>query len=74
MGTSTTAMAPVGPETCRFDPPKIPATSPATMAVVSPTAAPSPVVMPNASARGRATTPTVNPATTSPRHDERRPR
>ena len=74
MGTSTTVIAPVGPETCRLDPPNTPATNPATMAVVSPTAAPRPVVMPKARASGSATTPTVRPATTSPRHDERRPR
>ena len=36
MGTSTTAMAPVGPETCTDDPPKTAATIPATMAVTIP--------------------------------------
>ena len=66
-------MAPVGPETWMPEPPKIPATRPATMAVVKPAAAPSPVVMPNARASGSATTPTVNPATTSPRHDRATP-
>ena len=35
-GTSTTVIAPVGPETCTFEPPKTAATRPATMAVMSP--------------------------------------
>ncbi len=67
-------MAPVGPETCTSEPPRKPATNPATIAVVSPAAAPSPVVMPKASARGRATTATVRPATTSSFQDRERPR
>ena len=66
-------MAPVGPDTCTFEPPKTAATTPATIAVMSPAVAPSPVVMPNASARGSATTPTVTPARMSPFHDCRRP-
>ena len=33
IGTSTTVIAPVGPETCTWLPPKIAATVPATMAV-----------------------------------------
>ena len=36
IGASTTAMAPVGPETCTDDPPKTAATMPATMAVMIP--------------------------------------
>ncbi len=35
-------MAPVGPETWRFDPPKTAATRPATIAVISPADAPTP--------------------------------
>lgn len=64
-GTRTTVIAPVGPDTWTLEPPKTAATSPATIAVVSPAAAPSPVVMPKARARGSATTPTVRPATRS---------
>ena len=74
IGASTTAMAPVGPDTWTFDPPKTAATSPATTAVVSPAAAPTPELMPNASASGRATTPTVTPARASRRQDVRSPR
>ncbi len=66
-------MAPVGPDTWTFEPPKMPATRPATMAVVSPAAAPNPVVIPNAKDSGNATTPTVTPATRSPRQDRARP-
>ena len=73
IGTNTTAMAPVGPETCTDDPPKTAATIPATMAVMIPAVAPTPEATPNPKARGRATTPTVNPARRSPRHDWRRP-
>src|SRR5258705_520552 len=36
MGTSTTVMAPVGPDTCTFEPPNTVATRPATTAVMSP--------------------------------------
>ena len=67
-------MAPVGPDTWRSEPPNTPATSPATMAVVSPTAGLRPAAMAKARARGRATTPTVMPATTSPFHECRSPR
>lgn len=49
--------------------PKIPATKPATIAVIRPAVAPSPIVIPNASASGNATTLTVTPATTSPRQE-----
>jgi hypothetical protein len=66
-------MAPVGPDTCTLEPPKIAATTPATIAVMSPTSAPSPVVMPKANASGSATMPTVTPATTSWRHEVRSP-
>ena len=41
-GSSTTVMAPVGPDTCRWLPPNTAATTPATMAVTSPAAAPTP--------------------------------
>ncbi|MEZ5261853.1 MAG: hypothetical protein R2755_08755 [Acidimicrobiales bacterium] len=71
IGTRTTVMAPVGPETCSDDPPNTAATRPATMAVVNPEAAPSPEVTPKARARGSATTPTVSPASRSARHDAR---
>ena len=67
-------MAPVGPDTCRFDPPKTAATSPATIAVVSPAAGLKPAEMANAKASGSATTPTVMPAKTSPFHEEPSPR
>jgi hypothetical protein len=59
---STTVIAPVGPDTCRREPPKIAATAPATTAVASPTTGPTPVAMLKASASGKATTPTVAPA------------
>src|SRR5437868_3645105 len=39
-GTSTTVIAPVGPDTCTFEPPNTAATTPATMAVTSPACAP----------------------------------
>ena len=67
MGTRTTVIAPVGPETWTSDPPKIAATSPAMMAVASPASAPRPLATPNPSARGSATMPTVRPATKSAR-------
>ena len=67
-GPSTTTMAPVGPETCTFEPPKIAATNPATIAVTSPLSAPAPELTPKASASGNATIPTVTPDSTSPRH------
>src|SRR3954468_6870568 len=70
-GTSTTVIAPVGPDTCRFDPPKMAATAPAITAVISPACAPSPEVTPNANANGNATTATVNPATRSRRGPRR---
>lgn len=73
MGTRTTVIAPVGPDTWTFEPPNTATTRPATIAVISPAAAPRPVVMPNASASGSATTPTVRPAITSPFHDDRSP-
>lgn len=70
-GSSTTVIAPVGPETCRWLPPKIAATRPATMAVISPAAAPAPDATPKPNASGRATTPTVTPAIRSRAHDRR---
>jgi hypothetical protein len=73
IGASTTTMAPVGPETCTFDPPKTAATRPATIAVMSPASAPAPELTPKASASGSATMPTVRPATRSARQLERRP-
>lgn len=72
-GSSTTVMAPVGPDTCRWLPPNTAATTPATMAVTSPAAAPTPEATPKPSANGRATTPTVTPASRSLAQDERRP-
>ena len=60
-------MAPVGPETCTFEPPKIAAMSPATIAVMRPASALSPELTPKPSASGSATMPTVTPATRSPR-------
>ena len=72
-GASTTAIAPVGPDTWTCEPPNTAATSPATTAVTSPAAAPTPELMPNASASGSATTPTVRPASTSRRHDRDSP-
>ena len=66
-------MAPVGPETCRLDPPKTAATRPATIAQTRPAAAPRPLVIPKARASGSATTPTVTPATTSAGQDRRSP-
>ena len=67
MGARTTTIAPVGPETCTLDPPNTAAMTPATIAVMSPAAAPAPEAMPNPSARGSATIPTVSPASRSPR-------
>ena len=67
MGTSTTVMAPVGPETWNREPPKIAATTPATTAVINPAVAPMPDETPNPSASGNATMPTVRPAMTSRR-------
>ncbi len=61
-GTSTTVIAPVGPDTCTLEPPNTAATSPATIAVTNPACAPRPVAMPNPSASGSATTPTVTPS------------
>jgi hypothetical protein len=74
IGASTTTMAPVGPDTCTFEPPNTAATSPATIAVTNPLAAPAPELTPNARASGSATTPTVMPATRSPFHVRRRSR
>ena len=62
-------MAPVGPETWTWEPPMTAATSPATIAVMSPASAPTPELTPNASASGNATMPTVIPASTSVRQD-----
>ena len=61
-GASTTTMAPVGPDTWTWEPPKIAAISPATIAVIRPASAPTPEEMPKPSARGSATIPTVSPA------------
>jgi hypothetical protein len=67
IGTSTTVIAPVGPETWRLDPPKAAAIAPAITAVVSPAAAPRPEEIPNPSASGSATIATVRPAIRSRR-------
>ena len=66
IGPSTTTMAPVGPDTCTFEPPNTAAITPAMIAVTRPLSAPAPELTPNASARGRATMPTVTPAMRSP--------
>ena len=71
MGPSTTTIAPVGPDTWMFEPPNTAATSPATIAVMSPASAPAPELTPNASASGSATMPTVRPAMRSPFHVRR---
>ena len=73
IGASTTVIAPVGPDTWTCDPPNTAATRPATTAVTRPAAAPTPELIPNASASGNATTPTVTPARTSRRHECPRP-
>ena len=73
MGTSTTAMAPVGPDTWTDDPPNTAATMPATIAVTMPAVAPPPRRRRSPGREGRATTPTVSPASKSPRHERRRP-
>ena len=67
IGSSTTTIAPVGPETCTFDPPKTAASRPATIAVIRPCSAVSPELTPKPSASGSATMPTVTPATRSAR-------
>ena len=73
IGARTTAMAPVGPDTWTWEPPNTAATRPATTAVISPAAAPTPELIPNASASGSATTPTVMPARMSRRQVRGRP-
>ena len=72
-GASTTTIAPVGPETWTCEPPMTAATRPATTAVMSPASAPTPELTPNASASGRATIPTVIPASRSVFQDEPSP-
>src|SRR5690606_25287623 len=67
MGTSTTVIAPVGPDTWRLEPPNTAASAPAITAVASPASAPSPEDTPKPSASGRATTATVRPASRSRR-------
>ncbi len=69
IGASTTVIAPVGPDTWTLEPPNTAATNPATIAVTTPAPAPRPVVIPNARASGRATTPTVRPAIASAFHE-----
>ncbi len=69
IGASTTTIAPVGPDTCTCDPPKMAAMSPATIAVMRPASAPTPELTPNAKASGSATIPTVIPASTSLRQE-----
>ena len=56
-----------------LEPPKTAAMTPATIAVIKPLSAPAPELTPNANANanGRATIPTVTPATRSPRHVRR---
>ncbi|MCG3140437.1 MAG: hypothetical protein HDKAJFGB_01503 [Anaerolineae bacterium] len=62
---STALMAPVGPEIWYGAPDKPPMRNPAMMAVTKPAAASAPEAMPNASANGSATAPTVMPASKS---------
>ena len=71
IGPRMTTMAPVGPDTWMFEPPKTAATTPATIAVTSPLSGPAPELTPNARASGSATMPTVSPASRSPRHEVR---
>ena len=66
-------MAPVGPDTWTCEPPMTAATRPATTAVMSPASAPTPELTPKASASGRATIPTVMPASRSVFQEERSP-
>ena len=73
-GNSTTVMAPVGPDTWTWLPPKIAATRPAMIAVTRPAAAPAPDATPKPSASGRATTPTVSPDMRSLAQERRSPR
>ena len=71
IGSSTTTIAPVGPETCTFEPPKTAAMMPATIAVMSPASALTPELTPKPRASGSATMPTVTPATRSDRQVDR---
>lgn len=73
IGTRTTTIAPVGPDTCTCEPPKTAAITPATTAVTRPASALRPELTPKPSASGSATMPTVTPATRSPRHVRRSP-
>ena len=61
-GIKITVMAPVGPLTWNFEPPKSAAKKPAIIAVVRPAAALIPDVMPKPIASGKATIATVIPA------------
>ncbi len=57
--------APVGPPICTRDPPSAEMTRPATIAVTIPAAGLMPLAIAKAIASGRASTPTVKPATRS---------
>ena len=57
--------APVGPPICTFEPPRTEMMSPATMAVIIPFSGVTPDAIPKAMANGRATMPTMIPASRS---------
>ena len=57
--------APVGPPICTFEPPKTEMSRPATMAVMIPFSGVTPEAIPKAMANGRATMPTMIPASRS---------
>ena len=57
-----TMKAPVGPPICTLVPPRSEMMKPATMAVMMPFSGVTPLAMPKAMARGRATMPTIRPA------------
>ncbi|ERI95465.1 hypothetical protein HMPREF1982_00208 [Clostridiales bacterium oral taxon 876 str. F0540] len=65
IGTKTAVIAPVGPEIWYDAPPKSAMTIPAKMAVIIPEAPVTPLLTPNAKAKGRATAVTVRPESMS---------
>ncbi len=64
MMDSTAMNAPVGPEICTRVPPKSEVRTPATIEVYKPCSGRAPLAIAKAMAKGRATTPTMMPATT----------
>ena len=66
MDTSTTVIAPVGPEICALVPPKIEVRIPVQMAPYTPAAAPAPESTPKLNASGNATNATEIPPMISP--------